>query len=108
VLFGLLAVGLLRGLVIQHPAHPTGHILHHAADLVEWGDSQLEQPAQKAVSTHNLHPLYLTIMATLRNTDTTSQSPPHTICRRDRKKIRGPTTEYKGIKLILTRSTSDN
>ncbi len=63
---------------------------------------------QKAVSTHTLQPLYLTIIVTLKKIITISHRLPHTISKRDRKNTRGPTTEYWGKKLIPTRSMRDS
>jgi hypothetical protein len=68
-------------------------VLYHAIDPVEGDTASWNSVPQKAVNTHTSQPLYLTIMATLKKIVTTSQRPPHTIRRRDRKKISRPTTE---------------
>jgi hypothetical protein len=55
---------------------------------------------QKVARIYTTHPLYLNMMATLRKIVTTNLSPPQTMSSNDTKKMNGPVTINRGMKLI--------
>ncbi len=72
------------------------------SDIASWN-----KVPHRAVSTHNPHPLHLTIPIILTRIVITSLNSPHTSSISDRKKIMGPTTLYSGKKLAPTMSIRD-
>jgi hypothetical protein len=60
-----------------------------------------------AVRTHNPHPLYLTITITRIKIVAMSRNAPQTSSIKERKKIIGPITLYRGKKLVPTISMRD-